>query len=247
MKVSILQWNIWYKEDIGRIAEFLTHNPTDIVCLQELTREYAKQRTADTVQFIAEKLGYTYFAQAMRPNDEWIQCNGIFSKFPITDTYATWINEPIGTGGIDDEYRAYVEATLDINGVAVTVGTTHMSYTHRFISTPRKEEEADKLVAAITRRERQNFLFAGDLNATPDTPTIQKVSNILKNAGPNQTEKSWTTKPFSYDGFEETKLNWRLDYIFASRNIKVISSKILPTDYSDHLPLIAEVTLDTFQ
>jgi endonuclease/exonuclease/phosphatase family metal-dependent hydrolase len=244
MKISILQWNIWYKEDIQNIAEFLQAHPADIICLQELTRDYAKQRTADTTKYISEKLGYAYYAEAMRPNDEWIQCNAIFSRFPITDKYATWINEPIGTGGIDDEYRAYVEATLDVNGTEIAVGTTHMSYTHKFITTPRKEEEADKLCAALTRKnEQRRILLAGDLNATPDTPTIQKVSSILKNVGPDISNKTWTTKPFSYDGFEETKLNWRLDYIFASPTFEVVSSEVLTTDYSDHLPVRAVVEI----
>jgi endonuclease/exonuclease/phosphatase family metal-dependent hydrolase len=241
MRVSILQWNIWYKEDIGNIATFLKDHPADIICLQELTRDYAKQCTTDTPQYISEKLGYNYFAKDMHHNDEWIQCNAVFSRFPIVDTYATWVNEPIGTGGIDDEYRAYVEATLDIDGVETTVGTTHMSYTHKFITTARKEGEADKLVAAITRKKLDNILFAGDLNAAPDTPTIQKVSSILKTAGPIASEKSWATKPFSYGGFEETELNWRLDYIFVSKHIKVLTSEILTTEYSDHLPVLAVV------
>lgn len=243
MKVSILQWNIWYKEDIQNIAEFLLAHPTDVICLQELTRDYAKQQTTDTVQYIADKLGYAYFAEAMRPNDEWVQCNAIFSHFPIKDTYSTWINEPIGTGGIDDEHRAYVEASLDINGVELVVGTTHMSYTDMFISTPRKEEEANKLVSALDRKKGTHQIFTGDLNATPNTPTIRKVSSVLVNAGPSDTHNTWTTKPFSYEGFEETELNWRLDYIFTSPELRVVSAEVLKTDYSDHLPVRAVVEI----
>lgn len=243
MKLTILQWNIWYKEDIDNIAKLLQQYKPDIICMQELTRDYAKQRTADTTKYIAEKLGYNYFAESMRPNDEWIQCNGVFSRFPIVDTYSSWINEPIGTGGIDDEHRAYVEATLNLGDTELTVGTTHMSYTHKFISTPRKEGEADKLVAALSRKKRQHMIFTGDLNATPGSPTFQKVSSILNNAGPDDSQNTWTTKPFSYEGFEETELNWRLDYIFASAEVKVISSEVIQTEYSDHLPVMATVEI----
>ena len=41
-------------------------------------------------------------------------------------------------------------------------------------------------------------------------------------------------------GFEEKELRWRLDYVFASKNIKVLSSQIIPTEWSDHLPVLVE-------
>lgn len=37
MKLSVLQWNVWYKEDIRNIAKFLREHPADVICLQELT------------------------------------------------------------------------------------------------------------------------------------------------------------------------------------------------------------------
>jgi endonuclease/exonuclease/phosphatase family metal-dependent hydrolase len=35
-----------------------------------------------------------------------------------------------------------------------------------------------------------------------------------------------------------------LDYIFASKDIKVASSEIVNTDYSDHLPILVELEID---
>jgi endonuclease/exonuclease/phosphatase family metal-dependent hydrolase len=153
-----------------------------------------------------------------------------------------WINEPTGTGHYDDEYRAYVEVTLDVNGTEVTVATTHMSYTNAFTYTPRKAQEVKRLVD-ILRTKKTNFVFTGDLNAAPDSPTIDAIGSLLKNVGPAFDQKTWTTKPFSYDGFEETELNWRLDYIFATPDVRAISAKVLHTEYSDHLPVFAEVEL----
>lgn len=160
----------------------------DIVCLQELTKDYAGQSHKDTLQYLAETLGYHYYAQDMkasRPGKQWVQANGIFTRFPITNKRSAWINEPVGSGGYDDEYRAYVEATLDVGGTALTIGTAHMSYTHGFVSTERKEAEAAKLAQEL-QKHKNNFVFTGDLNATPDSFTIKKVSEHLKKrrAGP---------------------------------------------------------------
>jgi len=242
MKLSILQWNVWYKEDICNIAAFLKEHPADVICLQELTIQDASE-ISHTPSFIARELGYGHFYKEIDLGEGKIPlANGIFSKYPILSTNWCWINEASGTGHYDDEYRAYIEVTLDVNGEQITVATTHMSYTNAFVSTPRKQAETDELIAMLkTKSERS--IFTGDLNATPDSLTIQKVSSVLKHVGPDLSQKTWTTKPFAYDGFEENNLNWRLDYIFATPDVKTVSAEILKTDFSDHLPIWAEVEL----
>ena len=242
MEISILQWNIWYKEDIRNIAAFLLANPADIICLQELTRGY-QQIESDTIEYIAKRLGYHYHFQEIPFDDNrWTQANCIFSKFPIVAKDYRWINEPTGTGHYDDEYRAYIEATMKVDDKELTIGTTHMSYTNGFVGSVRKEQETDKLLDIISSK-KQCYIFTGDLNAAPDSNTVSRISKVLNSVGPDIIEKTWTTKPFSYDGFVENGLNWRLDYIFASNDIQIASSEVLETDFSDHLPILAQLRI----
>lgn len=242
MEISILQWNVWYKEDIRNIAKFLLANPADIICLQELTRGY-QQIESDTIEYIAKSLGYHYhFQEIPFDDDRWTQANGIFSRFPIIDKESRWINEPTGTGHYDDEYRAYIEVTVTIDGRELTVGTTHMSYTNGFVGSARKEQEADKLLDIVSNK-KQSYIFTGDLNSAPDSNTVSRISKVLNNVGPDIIEKTWTTKPFTYDGFIENDLNWRLDYIFTSNDIQLVSSNVLKTDFSDHLPILAQLRI----
>lgn len=234
--LSVLQWNTWYKEDNQNIVTFLIEHPADVICLQELTIE-AEDGIKHLPKYIAEQLGYKcYFKEIDLGRHKIKLANAILSRYPIVATDAQWINEPTGTGHYDDEYRAYVEATLDIEGTLVTVATTHMSYTNAFVSTARKEQELQRLVD-ILKTKTGNFIFTGDLNATPDSPTITAISKLLQDAGPDRSQSTWTTKPFSYDGFEAHDLQWRLDYIFASKGLNVIDSAIIETEYSDHLPV----------
>ena len=243
MRLTFLQWNVWYLEDIHNIASYLKANPADVIALQELTVNHSGQTEKDTPAYIAEQLGYYYCTggEDFAENGEkrWFG-NAIFSKYPIRSYRKAWINEPVGTGGFDDEFRTYLEAILDVNGVEQIVATTHMSYTHKFDITERKQAETDKLVKELEPVSNRKLIFSGDLNATPGSYTIEQVGNLLHAAGPPQNEKTWTTKPFSYEGFEEFELNWRLDYIFHSREVEVITSKIEQSDFSDHLPLRAE-------
>jgi len=240
MQISLLQWNIWYKEDIRSVARFLREHPADVICLQELTI----QRTPEVghgPDYIAKQLGFYYaYKEIDLGEGKMPMANGIFSRYPIVNTNWQWVNTPTGTGHYDDEYRAYIEAMIEIDGKRITVATTHLSYTNHFVHTARKAQETNNL-AAILHTKQQNYILTGDFNATPDSPTIQKISGILHNVGPDLTEPTWTTKPFSYDGFDETQLRWRLDYIFATPEVQVVQAQILQTDYSDHLPIMAHI------
>jgi len=240
MQLSILQWNVWYNEDIRAIADVLKQHPADVLCLQELTIGHVL--FADkTPEYIAEQLGYHCYYKDIpietTTGKGITLANAILSKFPITASRFVWINQPRMGGGFSDEYRAYVEVTLDVAGTPLTVGTTHMSYTHRFEPTERKMAETHNLLQEIDQHT-QNFVFTGDFNALPDSPTITAISKRLKNAGPPVTQKTWTTKPFDYNGFHEENLKWRLDYVFATPDLRVQSADIIDTATSDHLPIL---------
>lgn len=243
INVSLLQWNIWYLEDINNIAKFLNENKTDIICAQELTINFDKQSYIDTPNYLAKKLGYhIYFQDISFDGKDMKLANAILSKYPITKTRTVRVNREQGSGNYDDENRAYIEAIIDIQGVLLTVGTVHMSYTHKFEPSERKLIEADMLVGAI-QTNKSNFILAGDLNALPGSKVLEKVRQGLVNCGPEYTQNTWTTKPFSYNGFEVNELDYRLDYVLATKDINVINAKTLSTEYSDHLPILVEFSL----
>jgi len=245
MNISIMQWNIWYKEDLTNVVSLLKQYNPDIICLQELTLN-PKADITDAPAFIAKQLGYYYYHKELpiesTDGSKIMLADGIFSRFPISKKDFAWINEPKGVGGYDDEYRAYVEVQLDINSTHIAVGTTHMSYTHAFQPTSNKTAETDALIARIGQHDSK-FIFTGDLNATPDSYTIRSLDQLMKQVGPDIQVKTWTTKPFSYNGFEETELNWRLDYVFATQDMQVTSADIIRTDYSDHLPILTTFSI----
>ena len=83
----------------------------------------------------------------------------------------------------------------------------------------------------------------GDLNAVPSSNLIQELDRNYKHFSPDYSEPTWTTKPFSHEGFEVDSLSYRLDYIFGSDDIELVNSKIISTEYSDHLPIMATVEL----
>jgi endonuclease/exonuclease/phosphatase family metal-dependent hydrolase len=243
MRISVLQWNVWYREKNQNIVEFLKRQNADVLCLQELTIE-SSEGVGHLPRYLAGELGYnSYFKEIDLGPGKIDIANGIFSRFPISGGQSDWINEPVGRSGYGDEYRALVQAHINARGRELRVATTHMSYTHRFAPTPRKTQETDRLLAD-TASYNDRFILTGDLNATPGSYTINKLDSRFEKASSSYEVPTWTTKPFSYEGFEEAELRWRLDYIFATKDMKIVSSEVLNTDYSDHLPVVTVFELD---
>lgn len=245
--MKILQWNIWYQEDIKNILEVLKKVDADIICLQELTINH-RRHNIDAPKYIADGLQYYYFYKESQIDISSGRVrsygNGIFSRYPIVESSFKYIRDlrkpDIEIVDYSQEGRVYIESVVKAEDRKLTVATTHMSYTDRFMETTDKSIETDKLIA-IVKEKQGDYVLTGDFNAVPDSYTINEIEKYLKNAGPGMEKKTWTTKPFSYKGFEAKTLDWRLDYCFATPDIKIKSAEIVKTDYSDHLPLLLKV------
>jgi endonuclease/exonuclease/phosphatase family metal-dependent hydrolase len=225
--VKFLQWNVWCMEEPARITTTLAEIDPDIACLQEVTPELH-----------ARLSGYHCFW-----NDR--TCgNAILSRFPIIATSLHMLQEPDPAKDPDDfsnYHRACIEATLELGARKLFVASTHLSYTHRFEDTPAKRIEADKLVSLVKDRP-DNFILSGDFNALPRSYGIERILRRLKNAGPDLSEPTWTTKPFNYRGFQASAPpKWRLDYCFATADVSIRSAAIVGTPTSDHLPILVHL------
>ncbi len=242
MEHSVLQWNVLYTEQGDKILRLIKQIGADIVCLQELTQNSIANPNRDLPSEIAA-LGYRSYYEATDSQPDLTIGNGIFSKFPLSDCRTTYVSHADPQNTDYSQYnRAYIEAELDVGDAQLTVGTAHLSYTPRFKFFPGKRAESERFIEVLRPKQRR-YLLTGDLNATPDSSLIQELSKILVPAGPDYSEKTWTTKPFEMHGFAADTLDWRLDYMFTSHDVKVLSSEVVATDYSDHLPILVKVQL----
>lgn len=249
MKLSVLQWNVWYKEKPANIANLIKELNPDIICVQELIEHFQINPQIDTAKEIATELGYSYY---YRFADRWTnraeketQGNAIFSRFPIIKTDYFYLQEPkTNPANATVEGRVVVELTIDANGRQLTFGTVHLSYSPFLKMTEQRLEEAKRLIEFL-KQKKENYIFTGDLNAKPDTFLIKGISELesFKHAGPDFSEKTWTTKPFEKQGFIENDLNWRLDYVFMTQDIEVVKAEVIKTEFSDHLPILVKIKI----
>jgi len=241
--MKILQWNVWFKESPKNIAEQIKKLDVDVICAQELIQD--SRKGIDTAKEIASLIGYEYYYKEAdtwdNRDDKENQGNAIFSRFPIVKKSFKYVQEPKhNPPDATREGRVYIETTVKVGELLLDIGNVHLSYSHRFEITPHRKKEINNLISIIFKK-KSRYLLCGDFNSSPDSYTIEQLDKYLTNAGPGLKENSWTTKPFNYDGFIENDLNWRLDYIYKTNDTDVISSKIINTKYSDHLPILVEI------
>ncbi|WP_430971729.1 endonuclease/exonuclease/phosphatase family protein [Sunxiuqinia rutila] len=93
------------------------------------------------------------------------------------------------------------------------------------------------------------IIFMGDLNSTPETEQIQNISGYL-----NDTYAVTQMPPYgpvgTFNSFKfDAPMNNRIDYVFVSEDVNVMSYGVLTDSYdqkypSDHQPVVAKVVLD---
>jgi endonuclease/exonuclease/phosphatase family metal-dependent hydrolase len=242
--LKILQWNIWFRENYRNTIELLKKVDADVICLQELTTQSEYNKNIDIPKSISEELGlYYYYQEAHRSsglNPLTHQGNGIFSKYPISNPTSKFVQLPGEPGDYSQEGRVYLEVTVDLGTTKLDIGTTHLSYTHRFAGNSNKNLEARNLIEQI-KEKKDRFIITGDFNETPDSALITDLQKHFKNISPPFDQPTLTTKPLDYNGFQSNTLEWRLDYVFGTNDINVKQAQVLPTDYSDHLPVLVEI------
>jgi endonuclease/exonuclease/phosphatase family metal-dependent hydrolase len=237
MIIKLLQWNILYKENIDNIIiELIRINP-DIVCVQELWFEKGSNAVIEKLKNL-----YPYIDYAVAHTIEGVgsQCNAILSKYPLINSLHKYVQEPSEEkGNYSKEGRIYVEDRVKINDTYLDVGTVHLSYVHRFENNDAKDKEVNNLLELL-KKHSDKYVFTGDLNFNRDSYYVDKIKEELKYY---ETGNTWATKPFSYNGFEETELNWKLDHVFSTNDINVEKIEVINTEYSDHLPILVEINL----
>ncbi len=164
-----------------------------------------------------------YFAKAIDTYDG-PYGNGLLSKIPFKSVEAIKIPDPNPKrveGGYY-ETRCLLKAELE-NGLLVII--TH------FGLNPDEQENAVKTILEHMRNEK--CILMGDFNIKPDNPLLEPIKAKMKDTS---------------QGFFENKGSWpsdkpqmKIDYIFVSPDITVLSADIPEIIASDHRPHIAEI------
>ena len=117
---------------------------------------------------------------------------------------------------------------LDAGGRRLTVLVSH------FGLAPEEARSAVDTVLALLDRTKTPVILLGDFNLRPGDAILRPLMDALADtAGGREAPKT----------FPSDRPNEKIDYIFVSKDIKVLSLKSKNTQMSDHRPMIARLAL----
>jgi endonuclease/exonuclease/phosphatase family metal-dependent hydrolase len=238
--IRVMSYNIHHARgvddrlDLARIAGEIGDSGADIAGLQEVDRHWsARSEFADQAADLARALdmhvvyGANLDLDPPNPGAPRRQYgNAILSDAPIRE----WRNILLPRTG-NREQRGLLQALVTVRGVPVRVFTTHLQHDSR--------PERLAQIAAIRKMigaSRESAVLTGDLNARPNTPEIDALTQDLLDA--------WTQvgvgEGYTYPAGNATA---RLDYVLHSTDVMPRAAAVLSTAGSDHLPVTADLAL----
>jgi endonuclease/exonuclease/phosphatase family metal-dependent hydrolase len=137
------------------------------------------------------------------------------------------------------ESRGALWVAVDLNGKEIQIFNTHLG-----LSSKERKAQVEALLGSdwlANEKCREPFILCGDFNSLPSSMVYRHLSQRLRDV---QTESQDQRPQSTFFGRFPTL---RLDHIFISSGLEVISTKVIDSQMarlaSDHLPLITDIRI----
>ena len=220
--------------DLARIAAVVERTGAEVVGLQEVDRHWSERSNfVDQATWLAEWLdmdvafGTNLDLDPPVPGAPRRQYGtAILSTYRIRETTNTLLPRPLG-----GEQRGLLEALIKVRGIPVRVFNTHLQHD----SQVERLAQVDR-IRQVLATAQESVVLLGDLNATPDTPEIAGLTDLLVDA--------WVTAGVG-DGFtfDAATPHARIDYVMSSGDVVARTAAVVATDAADHFPVVVDLAL----
>jgi endonuclease/exonuclease/phosphatase family metal-dependent hydrolase len=220
--------------DLDPIADTIELEEADVAGLQEVDRSWSRSDSLDQARELALRLGMTYrFDPVVDCAADDVDMDGfcrygtaVLSRFSMRA--ATSRDYSLPRAG-NEEPRGLAEVGVNVRGRRLTVFNTHLS------QVPSAHSAQVRELWRVVSATRGPYVLMGDFNARPNSPDIVWLRRRLTDAA----HLMHVQRP--------TAGNTRIDYVFVSQGIKVLSARVPPASsrrVSDHRPLIVKLRLN---
>ncbi len=227
--------------DLSRIASVIDAASPDVVALQEVDVHWdARSGFVDQARTLAAATGMDvrfapiYQLPGTTPDAPMREFGvAVLSRLPIT----SWRNHAITRLSTQDGAAGpapapgFLEATIRTSGGDVDVFVTHLDF--RRDPAVRQMQVAEML--AVVKASSRPVILTGDMNAPPDAAEIRPLRQALRDV--------WNDSDGNGATFPAEGPSRRIDFVLVSRDIEVRRARVVRTDASDHLPVVADLVL----
>lgn len=233
MSITLMSFNtqhclnyITREIDFDAFAEEIRRRGADIIGLNEMRGEGPHPDYQAQAKILGEKLGYYYyFAEATHLEGENPYGNALLSRYPILSAKTVLIPDP-QPPAYDGYYetRCVLKAKIDVCG-GLNVCISHFGLN--------PDEHANAVETVLKQVSDTKCVLMGDFNLTPEQPLLEPIREKMYDTAQLFTEdlRSWPS--------DEPRL--KIDYIFTSHDIQVLSADIPADVVSDHRPYLAVI------
>ncbi len=234
MKIRLMSFNtqhcLNYKEqkiDFEIMANAIKILGADIIGLQEMRGKGKRADYINQTARLAKLVGYKhyYFAKAIDVGGENPYGNAILSKYPIICAETVAIPDPVPQPE-EGETRCILKAIIDV-GKPLTVLATHFGLS--------PEEQQNAVDTVLLQLKSEKCVLMGDFNVTPDNQVLSKIRDKLLD-----TAEFFGGEKLSFPSDNPTI---KIDYMFASKDLNVLSADIPAVVASDHRPYVCDIEI----
>lgn len=216
------------KIDFNIMADVIKKAEVDFVGLNEMRGKGADEEYQEQTLILSEltEMKEYYFAKAIDVDGENPYGNGFLSKIPIISAE----NIPIPLPEVrqyEGHYEPRCILKVKLQG-GITVLVTHFGLN--------PDEQKNAVDAVISNLEEEKCILMGDFNMQPDNELLNPIRARMKDAA-DLFERNLLS-------FPSDKPDRKIDYIFVSPDIEVVSADIPAIIASDHRPHIALINPD---
>ena len=215
------------KIDFAVMAKAILDCGADIVGLNEMRDQGTHRDYTPQVDTLSELTGlpYFFFAKAIEFTGKGPYGNGLLSRYPILEAESIPIPDP-EPRKYDGYYetRCVLKAKLE-NGI--TVLACHFGL---------NPDEQENAVATICQHlVDKKCILMGDFNVVPEDPVLDPIRRRMQD----------TADVFGQPllSFPSDAPDRKIDYIFVSKDVEVLTADIPAIVASDHRPHTAEITI----
>ena len=216
------------KIDFEVMAEAIRREEPDIVGLNEMRGAGQNEEYAAQVDILSELTGmkYFHFAPAIEFPGGGPYGNGFLSRIPIVKAETVMIPDPV-----EKKYDGYYETRCILK--ATLEGGITVLCSHFGLNPDELENAVSTVVENLTD---EKCVLMGDFNMRPEDKMLLPIREKMRDTA---------------DAFAGERLSWpsdkpqvKIDYIFVSPDVRVVSADIPATVASDHRPHVATVEMD---
>jgi len=227
---QLLQSRSTAVRNLDQIREVLSGEKPDLLALQEADGPSFWSGNFNHVNYLADnQFFYQYVrgehADGMNLSYGTALLSNLELKNPLAITFAP---------AVASAPKGFVVATIDWPGQGFTevdVVSVHLAALRKSL----RKEQATELARTIAERGKPTIIM-GDLNAGWNGGT--SALHLLVEALDLKTYRPHDEKLVTFPKFNE-----RLDWILVSQEFDFVSYQVLPDPVSDHLGVVAELTL----